>query len=228
MIALADGFYRDARAHARSTARSTRWATPRAARSTSTCCRAYLLDHGQGLGDEFRSGSSRTRCASSTRKVEDWQDVHRARAAAHRVPQRRVGRALRACAGGSATRSASSYEIDASARARLRLLHEHHVRVPAATRSTRRRTRSAAAGATTGSPRRWAARRRRASGSASGSSDCCIACDAEGVLRAQRRRASTCSSSTASVGEATERRVRRGRAARGRACAPTARTATGR
>ena len=73
----------------------------------------------------------------------------------------------------------------ASARARPRLLHPHHVRVRRPTRSTAPRTPSAAAVATTGSSSSSAARPARpASGFGAGIERILLACDAEGVFGA--------------------------------------------
>ena len=145
----------------------------RAAPATSRRCASYLLDHGDGArAPTFRERVEAEPAARPRLQARRLAGRHRARAADHRLPQRRVARALRGGPAAASTGSGIALRDRAPARARLRLLHPHHVRVPAATRSTRRRTRSAAAVATTGSPRRWAGRPRRASASASASSGC--------------------------------------------------------
>ena len=150
---------------------STRWGRPTTAAATSRCCAALpARPRRDGLGDEFRARAEEHPLRLLDAKNEEWQDVHRARSAAHRAPRRRGARALRARAGRVSTALGDRVRARAAARPRLRLLHVARRSSSRATRSTRRRTRSAAAAATTSSPRRWAARRPRGSASASGSS----------------------------------------------------------
>ena len=140
-------------------------------RATARCCSTYWRAHADAA--RRRDGARRGEPVAHPRLEAARLAGHaRARAAARRVPHRRVGRALRARAGGLAG-ARHPVRDRAPARARLRLLHEHRVRVRRAARSTPRRTRSAAAAATTGSPRRWAGPPRRRSASARASSACC-------------------------------------------------------
>ena len=103
---------------------------------------------------------------------------------------------LRARCRPGSTRSASRSSIDAPARARPRLLHAHHVRVPE--RRARRRAERARRRRSLRRPGRGssAARRRPGIGFGFGIERMLLACDAEGVFAGAGVDASTCSWST--------------------------------
>ena len=183
---------------------------------------------GAELGDGFRE-----RVEANPLRVLDSKDPrlagrHRARAAAHRAPERRT----------RATHfEAVQHGLDAlgialrdrpAARPRLRLLHEHHVRVPERRARRGAERASAAAAATTGSPRRWAARPRRASASGSAIERVLIACDAEGDRAGRATPRPTCSSSTGSTPTAAEVTLAASPSCARTACGPSAPTATAR
>ena len=173
VIALAHGFYRDARAARRSRCSSTRWATRETARALlERAARVLARARRRARRRRSASASRRTRCASSTRSDPDWQDmIEHAPQIGEYLTDARRARTSRRCSTGS-----TALGIALRDRRRGWCAASTTTRAPRsssrATRSTPRRTRSAAAAATTGSSSRWAASPRRASASGSASSGC--------------------------------------------------------
>ena len=195
---------------------------------TSRCCATYLLRARRRCS----ATTFRERVEANPLRILDSKDARlagrdRARAADHRVPQRRRGRA--------------HFEAvqDGLARARDRVRDRRRgscagsttTRAPRsssrATRSTPRRTRIGGGGRYDGLVEEMGGKPTPGIGFGIGIERVLIACDAEGVLPGAAADASTCSSSTASA-TPTEVTLLVDRAARGRACAPSARTAAAR
>ena len=156
VIALADGFYR-ALGLERFKLFLNSMGDPASRLSYVEKLSGYLLDHADALGPDFRERVEQNPLRVLDSKRDDWQDVieHAPQITEHlsdesrehfervQIGSRSVGYPLRA---------------RAAPRPRVRLLHEHHVRVPARPRRRRADRRSAGEGATTSSPSSSAAR----------------------------------------------------------------------
>ena len=142
---------------------------------------AYLLDHADALGAEFRERVEQNPLRVLDSKRDDWQDVieHAPQITEHlsdesRAHFERVQEGL--------DRLGIRLRARAAPRAGVRLLHQHHVRVPARRSSTPRRTSIGGGGRYDQLAEQMGGAPTPGIGFGMGIERLLIACDAEGVF----------------------------------------------